>query len=58
MKYKIFFDNDIIFDISIEKNESLKNVVNDAVKLINLVEAGEYKGYTSSVIFTNAYYIQ
>jgi hypothetical protein len=35
MKDKIFFDNDIIFDISIERDESLKNVVNDAVELIN-----------------------
>ncbi|GHV87026.1 PIN domain-containing protein [Spirochaetia bacterium] len=58
MKDKIFFDNDIILDISIKRDRSLRNAVNDAVKLINLVEAGEYKGYTSSLIFTNTYYIQ
>jgi predicted nucleic acid-binding protein len=58
MKDKLFFDNDIILDISIKRDESLKNAVNDAVKLLNLVEAGEYKGYMSSIIFTNTYYIQ
>ncbi|GHV20526.1 PIN domain-containing protein [Spirochaetia bacterium] len=58
MKDKIFFDNDIILDVSIERDRSLRNAVNDAVKLINLVESGEYKGYTSSLIFTNTYYIQ
>jgi hypothetical protein len=36
----------------------LKNDVNEAIRLINLVEADEYKGYTSTVIFTNTYYIQ
>jgi predicted nucleic acid-binding protein len=58
MKEKLFFDNDIILDISIERDESLENSVNEAVKLMNLVESGEYKGYTSTVIFTNTYYIQ
>jgi predicted nucleic acid-binding protein len=45
-------------DISIQRDELLKNDVNEAIKLINLVEADEYKGYTSTVIFTNTYYIQ
>ena len=58
MKEKLFFDNDVILDISIQRNELLKNDVNEAIKLINLVEADEYKGYTSTVIFTNTYYIQ
>jgi predicted nucleic acid-binding protein len=58
VKDKIFFDNDIILDIAIERDQSLHNAVNDAIKLINLVETGEYKGYTSSVVFTNTYYIQ
>jgi hypothetical protein len=58
MKEKLFFDNDIILDISIERNALLKNDVNEAIKLINLVEFGEYEGYTSTVIFTNTYYIQ
>jgi predicted nucleic acid-binding protein len=55
---KLFFDNDIILDISIKRDELLENDVNEAIKLINLVESGEYKGYTSTVIFTNTYYIQ
>jgi hypothetical protein len=55
---KLFFDNDIILDISIKRNELLENDVNEAIQLINRVEAGEYKGYTSTVIFTNTYYIQ
>jgi predicted nucleic acid-binding protein len=58
MKEKLFFDNDVIFDISIQRNELLKNDVNAAIKLINLVEADEYRGYTSTIIFTNTYYIQ
>jgi predicted nucleic acid-binding protein len=58
MKEKLFFDNDIIMDISIDRDALLENDVNEAVKLINLVEAGEYEGYTSTVIFTNTYYIQ
>jgi predicted nucleic acid-binding protein len=45
-------------DISIERDESLGHDVNKAIELINLVESGEYKGYTSTVIFTNTYYIQ
>jgi predicted nucleic acid-binding protein len=55
---KLFFDNDIILDISIKRDELLENDAQEAIKLINLVEAGEYKGYTSTVIFTNTYYIQ
>jgi predicted nucleic acid-binding protein len=58
MKEKLFFDNDVILDISIRRGELLKNDVNDAIKLINLVEVNEYKGYTSTVVFTNTYYIQ
>jgi predicted nucleic acid-binding protein len=54
LKNKIFFDNDVILDISIKRGIDIK----DSVKLINMVEDGEYKGYTSSVIFTNTYYIQ
>jgi predicted nucleic acid-binding protein len=58
MKEKLFFDNDIILDISIERDDLLENDVHEAITLINLVEAGEYKGYTSAVVFTNTYYIQ
>ena len=51
---KIFFDNDVILDISIKREMDIK----DSVKLINLVENGLYKGYTSSIIFSNTYYVQ
>jgi predicted nucleic acid-binding protein len=54
VKNKIFLDNDVILDISIAREIDIK----DSVKLINLVEEGVYKGYTSSVICTNTYYIQ
>jgi predicted nucleic acid-binding protein len=54
MKDKIFFDNDVILDISIKRENNIK----DSIKLVNLAEEGEYRGYTSSVIFTNTYYIQ
>ncbi|MDR0639804.1 MAG: PIN domain-containing protein [Spirochaetaceae bacterium] len=58
MKEKLFFDNDIILDISIERDKLLENDVNEAVKLINLIESGKYEGYISTIIFTNTYYIQ
>jgi predicted nucleic acid-binding protein len=51
---KLFFDNDVIIDISIKREPFLK----DSVKLFNFVETGKYTGYTSSVVFTNTYYIQ
>jgi predicted nucleic acid-binding protein len=51
---KLFFDADVLLDISIKRDMDIK----DSVKIINLVEGGLYKGYTSSVIFTNIYYIQ
>jgi predicted nucleic acid-binding protein len=58
MKEKLFFDTDVILDISIKRDKSLENDVRKAVKLISFVEAGEYSGYTSTIIFTNTYYIQ
>ncbi|MDR1997638.1 MAG: PIN domain-containing protein [Candidatus Margulisbacteria bacterium] len=54
MKEKIFFDNDVILDVSINR----KPFLTDAVRLFNLVETGKYRGYTSTVVFTNIYYIQ
>ena len=51
---KIFFDTDVILDISIKRELDIK----DSVKLINLVENGLFKGYTSTIIFSNTYYIQ
>jgi predicted nucleic acid-binding protein len=54
VKEKLFFDNDVILDISIAR----ENNIQSSIKLINLVEEGEYQGYTSSVVFTNTYYIQ
>jgi predicted nucleic acid-binding protein len=51
---KLFFDTDVILDISIQREMNIK----DSIKLINFVEEGLYKGYTSSIIFTNVYYIQ
>ncbi|MDR0823337.1 MAG: PIN domain-containing protein [Endomicrobium sp.] len=54
MKDKIFLDNDIILDISIKREPFLT----DSIKLLNLIEAGQYLGFTSSVVFTNTYYIQ
>ena len=50
----LFFDTDVILDISIKRDIDIK----DSVKLINLVEKGIFKGYTSTIIFTNAHYIQ
>jgi predicted nucleic acid-binding protein len=51
---KIFFDTDVILDISIKRELDTK----DSVKLINLVENGLFEGYTSTIIFSNIYYIQ
>jgi predicted nucleic acid-binding protein len=50
----IFFDTDVILDVSIKREMDIK----DSVKLINFVEDGLYKGYTSTIIFSNIYYIQ
>jgi len=44
---KVFFDTDVILDISIKRELDIK----DSVKLINLVENGLLKGYTSTIIF-------
>jgi len=44
----------VILDISIKRELDIK----DSVKLINQVESGLYKGYTSTIIFSNTYYIQ
>jgi predicted nucleic acid-binding protein len=44
----------VILDISIKRQIDIK----DSVRLINLVENGVFKGYTSTIIFTNAHYIQ
>jgi predicted nucleic acid-binding protein len=54
VKNKLFFDNDVILDISIERQAGIR----DSVILINLADEGVYKGFTSSVIFTNTYYVQ
>jgi predicted nucleic acid-binding protein len=54
MTEKLYFDNDVILDVSIERDFDVK----DSVQLINLVEDGVFKGYTSAVICTNTYYIQ
>ena len=51
---KLFFDTDVILDISIARKMDIK----ESVRIINNVENGLYKGYTSSVIFSNIYYIQ
>ena len=51
---KFFFDTDVILDISITRDIDIK----DSVKIMNYVEDGLYKGYTSSIIFSNTYYVQ
>lgn len=54
MKEKLFIDTDVIIDIAINR----KPFSDSAAKLLSLIEAGKYNGYTSSNIFTNVYYIQ
>ena len=44
----------MILDISIKRELDIK----DSVKLIDMAENGLYKGYTSTIIFSNIYYIQ
>jgi hypothetical protein len=48
---KIFFDTDVILDVSIERDIDIK----DSVKIINLIESGFAQGCTSSIIFSNIY---
>ena len=44
----------MILDISIKREMDIK----DSVKILNYIEKGFYNGYTSSVIFSNTYYVQ
>ncbi|MDR3243423.1 MAG: hypothetical protein LBT79_01605 [Elusimicrobiota bacterium] len=53
MKEKIFLDNDVILDISIKREIEIK----DSVRIMSLVEENKYKGFTSSIVFINTYYI-
>jgi len=50
----LFFDTDVILDVSIAREIN----INDSVKMLNLVEEGVCKGYTSTIIFSNTYYVQ
>jgi len=50
----LFFDTDVILDVSIAREIN----INDSVKILNLVEEGVCKGYTSTIIFSNTYYVQ
>jgi len=52
-KEKIFFDTDVILDISTGREPFFA----DSAKLLSLVEKGEYKGFASSLSFSNIYYI-
>ena len=54
MKKRLFFDSDVILDISTNR----KPFSADAIRLMSLVEGGKYEGFTSSLIFTNIYYVQ
>jgi predicted nucleic acid-binding protein len=54
MKEKLFFDTDVILDIA--TNREPFSIA--AARLFSLVENGSYVGYTSSIVFTNVYYIQ
>lgn len=53
MKDRIFIDTDVIIDIAIAR----KPFFESAASLLSQIEAGSFEGYTSSVIFTNVYYI-
>ncbi|HNC01325.1 MAG TPA: PIN domain-containing protein, partial [Leptospiraceae bacterium] len=54
MKDRVFLDSDVILDIAIARKPFLLAAAN----LLSQIEAGIFDGYTSSIIFTNIYYIQ
>ena len=51
---KLFFDTDVILDLSIARDIN----IDASVKVINLVENGLFEGHTSSLVFSNIFYIQ
>jgi len=53
MKERVFIDTDVIIDIAIAR----KPFVESGASLLSKIEAGIFDGFTSSVIFTNVYYI-
>lgn len=49
---KIFIDNDIILDILLERTEYAYSA-----KVLEYIEKGVVRGFTSPIIFTNTFYI-
>jgi predicted nucleic acid-binding protein len=54
VKERMFFDNDVILDISTEREVG----TNASVRLLNLVSKGKFNGFVSALTFTNAHYVQ
>ena len=53
MMDKVFLDSDVILDIALDR----KPFSSSAALVLSLCEAGGIEGYTSSIVFTNLYYI-
>jgi predicted nucleic acid-binding protein len=54
VKERIFLDNDIILDVSAEREVD----VSASVRLLNLASKGIFNGFVSALTFTNAHYVQ
>jgi len=50
----LFIDSDVILDVSIERSVD----ITDSRKILCLVEDNIVKGFTSSLVFANLYYIK
>lgn len=53
MTDKVFIDSDVILDVALDR----KPFSSSAALVLSLCEAGGIEGYTSSIVFTNLYYI-
>ncbi|MCA0446086.1 MAG: PIN domain-containing protein [Bacteroidetes bacterium] len=53
MKNRLFFDTDVILDIALDR----KPFSEFGATLLSQVESNHFSGFTSSVIFSNVYYI-
>ncbi len=53
MKYSIFLDSDIILDIALKREPFFSA----SARIFSMIEYKKIRGYTSSVIISNIYYI-
>ena len=53
MKPKVYLDTDILMDYLYAREPFFK----DSIEIVSLIESGKIKGYISSLIIRNLYYL-